>query len=78
MHVPVLLCARVQRAVVGGEQLGGDPGREVAVGEVVEEEGEEDFVDVEGEGREGKEGGERAAEAAEEGGGREEGIQHAW
>ena len=52
MHVPVRLRARVERGVVGGEELRGDPGRNVRVDKVVKSESEDDFVDVEGEGGE--------------------------
>lgn len=76
MHVPVCLCARVERGVVCREELGGDVGREVRVDEVVEEECEEDFVDVEGEGREGEVGADGAGEGREEGGGCDEGVEH--
>lgn len=54
MHVPVQLRALVEVRVDGREEAGGEEGRDVGAGEVVEEGGEEEFVDVEGEGGEGE------------------------
>jgi len=46
MDVPVQLSALVEGRVDGGEEAAGDPGRAVAVDEVVENEGDDDLMDV--------------------------------
>ena len=57
----------------------GEEGREYMADCVVEEEGEEDFVDVGGEGSEVELGGERIDEIGKGGGGGEgKGVAHFW
>lgn len=54
VDIPVDACASIEGGVGGREESPGEPWREDDVDEVVEEEGENDFVDVEGERREGE------------------------
>lgn len=48
MHVPVQLSAFVEIRVVLREEYWGEPWREIGVDELVEDEGEDDFMDVVG------------------------------
>ena len=54
MHIPVDLGAPVQLRVDGWEEVGGEEGGEHGLHELVEGEGGDEFVDVEGEGGEGE------------------------
>ena len=76
VHVPVQprLCA--QAPILPREQAAGDVGRAVAVDEVVEGEGEEELVDVQGEGAEVEKAGERGGECGEGGDRGEEWVEH--
>lgn len=56
VHVPVELGAGVEGRVGGREELGGEVGGEAGADEVVGCGGEEELVDVEGEGGEGEVG----------------------
>ena len=76
MHVPVDLCACVKGRVDGGEEASGEGWGSDMVDEEVEDEGEEDFVDVEGKGGEVERGGEGLDERDEEGGRRGEWVEH--
>ncbi len=50
MHIPVQLCAFAELRVDAREEVAGDEWGEVAACEVIDEGGEEEFVDVEGKG----------------------------
>lgn len=76
MDVPVQLGALVEGRVVGGEEAAGDPGGAVAVDEVVEKEGDENLMDVEGETGEVEGAGEGRREGREEWRVVEEGVEH--
>lgn len=66
MDVPVQLGALVENRVDGGKEAAGDPGGAVAVDEVVEKEGDEHLMDVEGETGEVEGAGEGRREGGEE------------
>ena len=74
MHVPVQLRARRQGGVGLGEQIPREERRDVDVDGVVEEEGREDLVRVEGERGEAEEVGDGLREGGYEGGGGEEWV----
>ena len=76
MDVPVDFGAGVQLGVDGWEEAGGDVRGDGDVDELVEGECDEDFVDVKGERREAECGGDGAGEGGEEGGRREEWVEH--
>ena len=71
MDVPVEACAGAEGGIDVREELAGEVRGEVAADDVVEAGGEEEFVDVEGEGGEGEGVGEGCREADEQGGWRE-------
>lgn len=77
MDVPVQAGAAWEMGVDGGKEVAGEDRREVGANEVVEEGGEEEFVDVQGKGGEGegvRKGGRRADE--ERGWGEGERVVH--
>lgn len=75
MQVPVDASFARKGGVGGRRKMGREERGEMVLGEVVEEIGKKDLVDVVGEGGQGEAGGEGTCEGGEEGG-RREGVVH--
>jgi hypothetical protein len=76
MDVPVQLCAAVQGIVDAWEEEGGEEGGEDGLRRLVENEGEDDFVDMMGERGEVEIFGRGSDKRGEGGEGRKEGVEH--